>query len=81
MADAIGDLLSKRKPNNEPPEFSIIRKYIQDRFELTPRLSITKNYINITVPNSAVASNIRFELYDLGKILNTKYKLSVRIAI
>lgn len=67
MADKLGDLLQRRDAQNEPDEFSIIRKYVQDRFEVTPKLSITKSGISIGVPNSAIASNLRFELLSLAK--------------
>lgn len=79
MADALGDLLRQRGSQNEPEEFIIIRKFVQDRFEVTPKLSVSKGSINIGVPNSAIASNLRFELYELGQKLNTKQRLVIRI--
>ncbi len=79
MADKLGDLLRRRDSQNEPDEFSIIRKYVQDRFEVTPKLSTTKNGISIGVPNSAIASNLRFELFELGKKLKSKKRLFIRI--
>lgn len=79
MADQLGDILRAKGSQNEPQEFSIIRKYVQDRFEITPKLTINKNSISIGVPNSAIASNLRFELYELGQRLETKYKLFIRI--
>ncbi|MCA9344083.1 hypothetical protein KC947_04010 [Candidatus Saccharibacteria bacterium] len=79
MADKLGDLLQRRDAQNEPDEFSIIRKYVQDRFEVTPKLSITKSGISIGVPNSAIASNLRFELFELGQKLKSKKRLFIRI--
>lgn len=80
MADALGDLLRKRDAQNEPEEFTIIRKYVQDRFEVTPKLSMSKGGISIGVPNAAIAGNLRFELYELGQKLNTKQRLIIRIS-
>lgn len=80
MADAIGDLLGRRGSQNEPEEFTIIRKFVQDRFEVTPKLSTSKGGISISVPNAAVASNLRFELYELCQKLNTKQRLIIRIS-
>ena len=79
MADKLGDLLQRRDAQNEPDEFSIIRKYVQDRFEVTPKLSITKSGISIGVPNSEIASNLRFELFELGQKLKSKKRLFIRI--
>ncbi len=79
MADALGDLLQKRDSQKEPQEFMIIRKYVQDRFEVTPKLSTSKGAISISVPNAAIASNLRFELYELSQKLDTKQRLIIRI--
>lgn len=79
MADTLGDLLRKRGSQNEPEEFVVIRKFVQDRFEITPKLGVSKGGISIGVPNAAIASNLRFELYDLGQKLNTKQRLIIRI--
>ncbi len=79
MADMLGDLLKQRSSQKEPIEFSIIRKYVQDRFEITPKLNIAKNGISIGVPNSAIATNLRFELYELSQKLDTKHRLFVKI--
>ena len=79
MADTIGDLLKKRGSSSEPEDFLIIRKYIQDRFDVTPKLSIAKNGIKIGVPNASIATNLRFELYDLSHKLKSKLRLTIVI--
>lgn len=79
MADALGDLLGRRGAQSEPEEFVVIRKFVQDRFEVTPKLSVSKGGISIGVPNAAIASNLRFELYDLSQKLKTKQRLIIRI--
>lgn len=78
MAETIGDLLKKRG-QSEPEEFLIIRKYVQDRFEITPKLSMSKFAITIKVPNAAIATNLRFELFELKKLLDTKLRLIIKI--
>lgn len=80
MAETIGDLLKKRSASNEPPEFIIIRKYVQDRFEVTPKLSLSKGNICISVPNAAIATNLRFEIFELSQKLNTKQRLFIKIS-
>lgn len=80
MADSLGDLIKKHGQSpSEPSEFAVIRKYVQDRFSVTPKLAINKNSISIIVPSAAVASNLRFELYDLSKKLDTKLRLVIKI--
>ena len=78
MAETIGDLLKKRG-QSEPEEFLIIRKYVQDHFEITPKLSMSKFTITIKVPNAAIATNLRFELFELKKLLDTKLRLIIKI--
>ncbi len=80
MADALRDILKKRDSQNEPEEFAVIRKFVQDRFEVTPKLSTAKGSISIGVPNGAIASNLRFELYELNQKLNTKLRLIIKIS-
>jgi hypothetical protein len=81
MTESLGDLLRKRgrASANEPEEFLVIRKFVQDKFSVTPKLAMSKNAITISVPNAAVAGNLRFELYDLSKQLDTKLRLIIRI--
>lgn len=80
MSDSLGDILKKRGGSaKEPIDFLIIRKYVQDKYSLTPKLSVAKGGIAISVPNSAVAGNLRYDLYDLGKQLSGGKRLFIRI--
>lgn len=80
MTDSLRDILKKRssKPK-EPEEFQVIRKFVQDRYSVTPKLSITKNSIQIGVPSSAIAGNLRFDLFDIKEMLDTKLRLIIKI--
>lgn len=80
MADSLGDLLRQRGTQQEPQEFIIIRKYVQDRFEITPTLSMSKGRIVIGVPNMSIASNLRFELYELRQKIKTQTSLIIKIS-
>lgn len=81
MTESLGDLLKKRGASQrEPEEFTIIRKFVQDKFSITPKLSLSKSGITIHVPNSAIAGNLRFELYDLSELLPTKKRLLIRVS-
>ncbi len=79
--DSLGDILKKRGASaNEPTDFVTIRKFVQDRYAITPKLSTSKSSITITVPNSGVAGNLRFDLYDIEQLLENKQRLIIRIA-
>lgn len=80
MADSLSDILKKRNGSSkEPDDFLIIRKFVQDKYSITPKLSINKNSIIVGVPNSAIAGNLRFDLFDLGQKLSSIKRLVIRI--
>lgn len=80
MTEQLGDILKKRTNQpKEPEEFQVIRKFVQDKYSVTPKLSISKNSIQIGVPSSAVAGNLRFDLYDIKEKLDTKLRLIIKI--
>ena len=80
MTEQLGDILKKRSSRpKEPEEFQVIRKFVQDRYNVTPKLSITKKSIQIGVPSAGVAGNLRFDLYDIQQLLDTKLRLIIKI--
>ena len=80
MVDQLGDILKNRGTrSNEPEEFQKIRKFVQGKYHITPQLSVTKNGIQIQVPNAGIAGNLRFDLYELQKILGSSKRLVIRI--
>lgn len=80
MSESLGDILQKRgRAAKEPEEFTIIRKFVQDKYSVTPKLGTSKAAITITVPNAGIAGNLRFDLYDLNQLLSNPRRLVVRI--
>lgn len=80
MTNSLGDILKNRSSQpKEPEEFQVIRKFVQDKYSVTPKLSITKNSIQIGVPSSAIAGNLRFDLFDIQQKLETKRRLIIKI--
>ncbi len=80
MGESLGDILKKRgSMQREPEEFSIIRKFVQDRYSVTPLLAVSRGGISITVPSAAIASNLRFELYDISKLIDSDKRLFIRL--
>jgi hypothetical protein len=80
MSESLGDLLKKRGSQTEPDDFMVIRKFVQDKYSITPKIKLSKNTISIFVPNSAIANNLRFDLYELSKKLQTKLRLVIKLA-
>ena len=78
MSDSMKDLLQKRS-SNEPPEFQVIREYMQGQLKCLPKLSLSNKNIVIQVPNAAIAGSLRLVLHELASLCNTKSKLIIRI--
>lgn len=76
MSD-IGDILAQKKLPSEPAEFPIIRNFIKDRFDVTARLQLRDNSIVISVPGSAVAGSLRFQLPELQALLDSDRQLVI----
>lgn len=76
MSD-LGDILAKKKFPQEPPEFPVIRRFVKDNFDVTPRLSLRDKSIIISVPGSAVAGALRFQLHELQNLLQTDRQLVI----
>lgn len=78
MTDSLADILGKQR--YEPPdEISIIKQFIQQRFQHTPQVSIKQSQIIIIVPNSALAGSLRMYLHELKKLCKTDKRLVIRI--
>lgn len=76
MSD-LGDILAKKQIPKEPPEFQVIRKFVYDRFDVTPTLQLRDRSIIITVPGSALAGSLRFSLHELKAQLDTEHQLVI----
>ena len=77
--DSIGDMLAKRPTPQEPPELVYIREFVQQKYNITPKLSLSDQYIIITVPHASVASLLRYDEPELALKSNTNKKLRIRI--
>ena len=64
MSD-LGDILAAKSLPREPEEFQIIRQFVQERCDINPKLQLRDKTIIITVPGSAVAGTLRFQLHEL----------------
>lgn len=78
MTQSVGDILGSRK-YDEPDELLIIRKFVQDKFDATPKLKFTTNTIIINVSNAALAGALRPHLHTLQAKSKTDKRLIIRI--
>lgn len=79
MTDSLKNILSDRAKSNEPPEFTIIKRYVSKEFKVTPQLSVSSKNIIIGIPNSAVAGALKLSLHELQAKCKTDKKLVIRI--
>ena len=78
MSDSLKDILASKK-QSEPVEFSLIRKFIHEKFNAPCLLSTQNGQIIITVNNSALAGSLQFEIHNLEKSIGSGKKLRIRI--
>jgi hypothetical protein len=78
MGNNIADILAK-KSAQEPEEFAIVREFVQEKLSVNPKLSLQNITIVITMPNSAAASSLQLQLFELKKQLSESTKLQIRI--
>ncbi len=76
MSD-LSDILAHKNLPQEPPEFKIIRQFVQQYFDATPHLRLRGNAIVITVSSSALAGSLRYKLPELKSQLDSDYSLVI----
>ncbi len=76
MSD-LADILARKKIPEEPSEFPIIRRFVQEHYDVTPHLQLREGNIVISVPGSAAAGSLRFQLHDLQKLLDSDKQLVI----
>jgi hypothetical protein len=78
MTDSLADLLKKRQ-HNEPPEISVIKQFLNDRFQATGTITIRDKQIIIGVSSAALAGTLRMHLHELQELCKTDKRLVIRI--
>lgn len=76
MSD-LSDLLSKRQMPQEPETFPIVRSFIEQHLQITPGLQLRDGAIMISVPSSAAAGALRFQLPALRRQLPPNTELVI----
>ena len=78
MSDSIADMLAKRSMP-EPPEIAVIKRFVQDKIGITPRVAVSERALTIHVPDAGSAGALRPHIYSLQAECNTKKRLIIRI--
>lgn len=76
--DSLKDILST-KNLDEPTELAALREYCQNLFNFTPKLSLNKNGIWMSVPNGILATELRMRLPEISRRCGLTQKLIIRI--
>ena len=79
MTDSIGRIAGNRN-FTEPPEFSVIKKFVQSLFQHVPKVSVSQQTIVISVPGAALAGALQPHLHELQALCETDKRLIIRIS-
>ena len=78
--DSIADLLKHRPVPSEPQESRLLKSYVEQRYQITPKIELNEHHITLIVPNAALAGSLRLELPTLLKTCKITKKLHIRIS-
>jgi len=78
MSDSLADILGSRQ-YDEPPEVTVIKKFLRDKFQATANITVQPRQIIIAVPSAALAGTLRMHLHKLQEMCDTDKRLVLRI--
>jgi len=74
---SLGDILSNRN-FDEPTEVTALRTFVQERYDVTPTITLQKDYIVLRVPSAALANNLKMEQLEITRFCKLTKKLVIR---
>lgn len=78
MSDSLKDIM-RTLDKREPQEIRIIKDYVMQHYNATPKVSIQSKSITILVQNGALAGALRMHLHELQDLCATDKRLVLRI--
>ena len=63
----------------EPPEIKAIQKFVQDRYKVTPKITVSEQQIVIGVPTAGLAGALRPLLPQIKDACQITKRLVIRI--
>jgi hypothetical protein len=76
----IKDILKSRSVPQEPEESQLLKKYITDKYHITPQIIVSPHHLTVVVPNAALAGTLRLELPSIQNECRITTKLYIRIS-
>jgi hypothetical protein len=76
--ESIKDILVS-KNLDEQTEITALKKYCEELFNFTPKISLRKNMIWMNVPNGILATELRMRLPEINRRCGLTQKLIIRI--
>ena len=76
----IKDILKGRNVPKEPAESVALKKYVFDRYKITPQVIVSPHHLTLVVPSAALAGTLRLELPTMLAQCRITQKLLIRIS-
>ncbi len=76
--DNLADILA-RKDFDEPQEITIIKRYVEEHFDVPVGVSVQAKTITITAPSSSLIGRLRMHTLQLQRACQTDKRLIFRI--
>jgi hypothetical protein len=76
--DSLQSILKGKIPE-EAPEIGVIKRFVFERYQVTPKVSLRGGQFIIGVPNAALAGALRPSLPELQSLCGLQTKLFLRI--
>ncbi len=74
---SLSDILSNRS-FDEPTEITALRNFVQDRYDVTPNITVNQDYIVLRVPSAGLATNLKMEQLQIARFCKLTKKLVIR---
>jgi hypothetical protein len=78
MIDSLADIMGNIN-FEEPPEVSVIKQFVKERYQEDVAVTVQPQRIVITVAGAALAGTLRLQLHQLKKLCQTDKRLLIRI--
>ena len=76
----IAAILRQKNIPQEPEEVRLLRAFVQQKYDVTPQISVSDYYITMAVPSSALAATLRFDEAQMKVDCKLTKKLRIRIS-
>lgn len=74
---SLSEILSNRN-FDEPTEVTALRSYIYTQYDVTPTITVQKDYIVLRVPSAALANNLKMDQLAISRFCKLTKKLVIR---